>query len=173
MESKVTEISGNGSSAAEVIGQAAKEVEKETRVIKAMLVECVRLLRAGEDFLDADLSGCLKEGQSYLEREVSEAKQDNETEENIQSGEVVKDGFFRALKKDLEERLEPWRPSMQKAILTSLMAELPEKEKEDAIEDARDAARDELINTISELPYAKQTQVYSDLLLIGRPQRSV
>lgn len=146
------------------LNEVAEEAEKDAMVTRKLLLGCIEALLVNYDFLSCGLLSQLEDEKGRIEDEVSEDVPDGETEtEIIDTG---GDGrFFKVQLQGLASHLSGYTVSRQKEIIERYVTEvLPGLEVEERNEEARDAARDELLDFVSEFSYERQADYYRRFL---------
>ena len=156
--------------------EVAEKAEKDAMATRKILLECIGVLLANYDFLSCDLISTLEDEKGRIEGEVSEDEKgciESEVSEDIPGGEtgaeiiepVGEDNTLGAQLQMVKGFLSFWQASYQRKVLERYLAEvLPGMEVEELIEEARDTARDELLDFISEFSYEWQADYYRTIL---------
>ncbi len=170
----------NNMSGCQVLDEAdalAKKLEREARDTNVRILACIRILLASSEYLGSDLLGFLEDEQKHFEDAVSELGESTEDSEQQDSQVVIDEqresdelpesdgsGMIRLVLPQFEELLDRFTVAGQKKILSVLQDRMPEKALAELDEEARDKARDELINCLLPLSYDGQTKVYKNFL---------
>ena len=155
------------------LSEAAEKAEKDAMETRKILLGCGLILQANSDFLSFDLLSVLEDEMGRIEREISEDEKgriESEASEDVSGGE---DRFFKSQLQGLADHLSVYTVSRRKEIIERYQAEvLPGLLAEERNEEARDTARDELLDLVSEFSYEKQTDYYR-LILEGTKDMAV
>jgi len=158
--------------AAHNLAVLVEEQKVRVRESKQLCLEAMKVLLAHPDFFCTDFNKQLESETELTEEEIKgETIGDSEPQDNG-IVEVANDTeaathrhYLERFKKDINQVIDSFQPSFQREALESILAGLPEKEREWQEEEARDEVRDELINYLhNELPMAEETKVYKTLL---------
>ncbi len=146
--------------------EAKGEVMKNTEVSKGIMLADIDLLLAGEEYLTYDVIAQLEEARGFFVEEDSETDEKPESdadaaiEEAVAGSEITDMTFVNLLVADIKKILARTTAEGQKEVLAALQAGQPERTAKYEAEMARDEARDNMLDSVCELPIDAQTKLY-------------
>jgi hypothetical protein len=141
---------------------------------KRLMLSCMEILLAEPDLFCDDFVKWLEEEKQIFTDSLSGAdKKDGDDEqagdittwptgELLSEQQLIEKRGEKAVGyvlKNIREILDTYLPMFQQDILLCLLSEVPEKVRKQQAEDEQDAARDELIDSILELPPNKRVRI--------------
>ncbi len=150
----------HGRSIWEQLERIEQQVERQAVESRALsLWACDILLASGHLVHDAE--ACLKDLREELIADLNAyAAEEAAVEAGLdpEIGEVLAGVVSR-----IEEVLEAWRPPQQRAILEAVVARQPQRDAEFQLEDAVEHERAGLLDSICNLPYQDQVEIFRKL----------